>query len=60
MCKIDKKYRNLNGKIYINSNFEHLLASNFAKSLFPLDVYFSQIFPKISEKKVLFLEQQIS
>ena len=28
MYKIDKKYGNLNSKIYINSNFEHLLASN--------------------------------
>ena len=65
MCKIDKKYRNLNRKTYIDSNFEHLLASNFTESLFLncsnaykilhdlLDVYFRQIFSKISEKSVL-------
>ena len=34
MYKIDKKYGNLNRKIYIDSNFEHLLASNFTESLF--------------------------
>ena len=34
MYKIDKKYGNLNRKIYINSIFEHLLESNFAESLF--------------------------
>ena len=66
MYKIDKKYGNLNRKIYINSNFEHLLASNFAESLFlkfsngfkilrdPLDVYFSLILPEIFEKKCCF------
>ena len=54
-------------KIYINSNFEYLLALHFAKSLFlkfsngykilrdPLDVYFIQIFSKISEKKCCFV-----
>ena len=61
MYKIDKKYGNLNRKMYINSNFEHLLASKFAGSLFleflngynilkdPLDIYFRQIIPKILE-----------
>ena len=34
MYKIDKKYGNLNGKICIDSNLEHLLASNFNESLF--------------------------
>ena len=34
MYKIDKKYGNLNRKIYINSIFEYLLSSNFTKSLF--------------------------
>ena len=34
MCKIDKKYGNLNRKTCIDSNFEHLLASNFTQSLF--------------------------
>ena len=34
MYKIDKKYGNLNRKIYIDSNLEHLLASNFTESLF--------------------------
>ena len=34
MFKIDKKYENLNRKTYIDSNFEHLLASNFTESLF--------------------------
>ena len=52
-------------EIYINSNFKHLLASNFPESLFlkfsngykisrdPLDVYFSQFFSKISETNVV-------
>ena len=68
MYKIDKKYGNLNRKIYIDSNLEHLLASNFTDSLFLKclnaykilhdisDVYFRQIFSKISDKKVLFLK----
>ena len=34
MYKIDKKDGNLNMKIYIDSNLEHLLASNFTESLF--------------------------
>ena len=34
MYKIDKKYGNLNRKIHIDSNFEHLLARNFTESLF--------------------------
>ena len=34
MYKIDKKYGNLNRKTFIDSNFEHLLASNFTESLF--------------------------
>ena len=34
MFKIDKKYGNLNRKTYIDSSFEHLLASNFTESLF--------------------------
>ena len=34
MYKIDKKYGNLNRKIYIDSNFEHLLARNFTENLF--------------------------
>ena len=67
MYKIDKKYGNLKRKIYINSIFEYLLALNFTESLFvkfsngykilrnSLHVYFSQIFPKISEKKCCFL-----
>ena len=67
MYKIDKKYGNLNRKTYIDSNFEHLLASNFTESLFLkcsnaskilhdlLDVYFRQIFSKISGKKCCFL-----
>ena len=67
MYKIDKKYGNLNRKTYIDSNFEHLLASNFNESLFLkcsnaykilhdlLDAYFRQIFSKISEKKCCFL-----
>ena len=33
MYKIDKKYGNLNRKIYIDLNFEDLLASNFTESL---------------------------
>ena len=57
----------LNRKTYIDSNFEHLLASNFTESLFLkcsnayeilhdlLDAYFRQIFSKISEKKCCFL-----
>ena len=65
MYKIDMKYGNLNRKIYINSIFKHLLASNSAESLFSkfskgykilrdsLDVYFSQIFPNISKKSVV-------
>ena len=68
MHKIDKKYGNLNKKIYIDSNLEHLLASNFTESLFLkclnafkslhdlLDVYFRQIFYKISGKKVSYLK----
>ena len=67
MYKVDKKYGNLNRKIYIDYNFEHLLASNFTESLFLkcsnaykilhdlLDVYFRQIFSKILEKKCCFL-----
>ena len=59
MYEIDKKYGNLNRKIYIDSNLEHLLASNFTENLFLKfsnaykilydisDVYFRQIFPKI-------------
>ena len=69
MYKVDKKYGNLYRKIYINSIFEHLLASNFAASLFlkfsngqkilrdSSDVYFSQSFPKISEEKSCFLNK---
>ena len=34
MCYIRVTYGNLNRKIYIDSNFEHLLASNFTESLF--------------------------
>ena len=34
MYIIDKKYGNLNRKTYIDSNFEHLWASNFTESLF--------------------------
>ena len=34
MYKIDKKYGNVNGKTYIDSNFKHSLASNFTESLF--------------------------
>ena len=57
----------MNRKIYINSIFEHLSASNFAESLFLkysnaykilrdlLHIYFSQIFSKISEKRCCFL-----
>ena len=68
MYKIDKKYGNLNRKIYIDSNLEHLLASNLTESLslkcsnaYKIlrdisDVYFRHIFSKISEKKVLFLK----
>ena len=68
MHKIDKKYGNLNLKIYIDPNLEHLLASNFTESLFLKclnaykilrdisDFYFRQIFSKISEKKVLSLK----
>ena len=67
MYKINKKYGNLNRKTYIDSNFEHLLASNFTKSLFLkcsnaykilhdlLDAYFRQIFSKISKKKSCYL-----
>ena len=65
MYKIDKKYGNLKRKIYIDSNLEHLLASNFTESLFLKcwnaykishdisDSYFRQIFSKISEKSVV-------
>ena len=65
------KYGNLNRKIYIDSNFEHLLARNFTESLFfkrsnayqilhdLLDAYFRQIF-SIYRKKVLFLKKHIS
>ena len=67
MYKIDKKYGNLNTKTNIESNFEHLLASNFTESLCLkcsnaykilhdlLDVSFRQIFSKVSEKKCCFL-----
>ena len=60
MYKIGQKYGNLNSKIYIDSNFEHLLASNFTEGLFlkcsnPYtilqdlsDVYLRQIFPRMS------------
>ena len=34
MYKIYKKYGNLNRKIYVDSNLEHLLAPNFTESLF--------------------------
>ena len=34
MYKIDKKYGILNGKSNIDSNLEHLFASNFTESLF--------------------------
>ena len=62
MYKIDKRYGNLNRKIYIDSNLEYLLASNFTESLFLKcsnaykilhdisDFYFRQIFFKILEK----------
>ena len=65
MYKIDKKYGNLNRKIYIDLNLEHLLASNLTKSLFMKfsnaykilhdisDFYFRQIFFKISKKSVV-------
>ena len=68
MHKIDKKYGNLNRKIDIDSNLEHLLASNFTESLFfkclhtykiihdISDFHFRQIFSKMSEKKVLSLK----
>ena len=58
-------YGNLNREIYIDLNFEHLLASNFTASLFLkcsnantilydlLNVYFRQIFFKILEKSVI-------
>ena len=67
MYKIDKKYGHLNRKIYIDSNLEHLLASNFTECLFLKcsnaykilhdisDFYFRQIFPKY-RKKMLFLK----
>ena len=67
MYKIDKKYGNLNRKIYIDANLEHLLAYNFTESLFLKrsnaykishhisDFYFRPIFSKISEKKCSFL-----
>ena len=68
MYKIDKKYGNLNRKIHIDSNFEHLLARNFTESLFLkcfnayqilhdlLDVYFRQIFFQYIGKKCCFLK----
>ena len=71
MYKIDSKYGNLNRKIYIDLNLEHLLPSNFTESLFLkclnlykilddlLNVHFRQIFPKY-RKKVLFLKKHIS
>ena len=34
MHKIGKNYGNLDGKIYIDSNFKHLLTSYFTESLF--------------------------
>ena len=67
MYKIDKKYGNLNRKIYIDSSLEHLLDLNFTASLclkcsnsYKIlhdisDFYFSQIFSKIS-KNVLFFK----
>ena len=67
MYKIDKKYRNLNRNIHIDSNLEHLLASNFTESLFLKcsnaykilhdisDFYFRQNFSRISKKKCYFL-----
>ena len=67
MYRIDKKYGNLNRKIYIDSNLEHLLASNFTGCLFLKclnaykilhdisNFYFRQIFSKISEEKCCFL-----
>ena len=66
MYKIDSKYGNLNRKIHIDLNFEHLLASNFTESLFLkclnayiilddlLNVYWAD-FSEISEK-VLFVK----
>ena len=56
--------------MYIDSNLEHLLASNFTESLLLRcsnackilrdisDVYFRQIFSKISEKKCCFLNNK--
>ena len=61
----DKKYRILNKKMYIDSNFQHLLTLNFTESLFLkcsnaykilhdlLDIYFRQIFSKKSENSVV-------
>ena len=65
MYKIDKKYGNLNRKIYIDSNLEHLLASHFTVSLFLKclnaykishdisDFYFRQIFQNIGKRSVV-------
>ena len=65
MYKIGKKYKNLNGKLYIDSNFIHLLSLNFTESLFlkcwkpheifhdHTDVYFMQTFFKKSKSKIL-------
>ena len=65
MYKIDKMYGNLNRKTYIDSDFEHLLASNFTESLFLkcsnayktlhdlLDVYLGRFFPKYRKKSVV-------
>ena len=67
MYKIDKKYGNLNKKIYIDSNFEHLFTLNLTEILFLkcsnayeilhdlLGAYFRQIFSQIFEKKCCFL-----
>ena len=62
MYKIDKKYGNLNRKIYIDSNLEDLLASNFTESLFlkcsnayKISHDISDFFQNIG-KKVLFLK----
>ena len=49
--QIDEKYGNLNRKIYIDLNLEHLSAYKISHDI--SDFYFRRIFSKISEKSVV-------
>ena len=68
LARVYSTFKYVAGRDDIDSNLEHLLASNFTESLFwkcsntykilhdISDVYFRQILSKISGKKVLFLK----